>query len=469
MSLIISISGIRGTVGPGDNNLNPRNLVEFVSAFVQFLKTRSKNKKRLKIVVGRDGRASGEVFLNLTINIILSMGVDVLNVDLATTPTVEMAVILEGADAGIIITASHNPAEWNALKFLNNQGEFISKNDGRAILEIIKNKKINFVDGANFGKLEENFSYHNKHIDLILKDPLIVRDKIKKANFRVVVDGINSVGAKVMPELLKNLGVQDIKIINDKIDGKFNHNPEPIEKNLKQLGVEVKKYRADVGLAVDPDVDRLAMVDNLGQPMGEEYTLVMTADYVFKNFIKLKNKFKKNSVSNLSSSSALEDLTKTYQGKYFSSAVGEINVVQKMKQAKAVIGGEGNGGVIYPNLHYGRDALIGTALILSYLASEKKSCVELKKGLPDYYIIKHKIKLNSEVKINQIFAKIERAYQGEKNIKIDGLKIVFKKDKAWIHLRSSNTEPIIRLYCEAKNKKEAQKILNNIINDFINI
>jgi phosphomannomutase len=470
MSLICSISGIRGTIGPGSENLNPKNLIKFIAAFSKSLSLNKKNNKKLKIVVGRDGRISGEMFLGLTINILISLGVDVLNLGMATTPTIEMAVILEKADGGIIISASHNPKEWNGLKLLNNKGEFLNKKEGQKILEEIDDKEINFVEINKIGKVENNFSYHNRHILEILKLPLVSTSKIKKSNFRVVVDGINSVGALVVPEFLKSLGVKNIISINSDIKGKFNHNPEPIDKNLKQLCLAVKKNKADLGIAVDPDVDRLAIIDEKGYPIGEEYTLVFIANYVLKNFSIFKNKYNKTSVSNLSSSMALKDISYSRGGKYQVAAVGEINVVEKMKKNKAVIGGEGNGGIIYPELHYGRDALVGIALFLSYLSSENRTCSEIRKTLPNYFLLKEKIMLNNKANLDRILFKIENKYRSEKIIKIDGIKIIFKNKKAWIHLRKSNTEPIIRIYCEALNKKEAFKIfsdLNLFINSFI--
>ncbi|HOZ53185.1 MAG TPA: phosphoglucosamine mutase [bacterium] len=471
MSLICSISGIRGTIGSGPDNLNPENLIKFIAAFSETLASNKKDNKRIKVVIGRDGRVSGEMFLSLAINTLVSLGVDVLNLDLATTPTVEMAVILEKADGGIIISASHNPMDWNALKLLNSRGEFLNKKEGQRILKKINNEEINFVGVDSLGKVKNNFSYHNKHILEILKLSLVKKDKIKKSNLKIVVDGVNSVGALVIPELLKSLGVKNIFNINKDIEGRFNHNPEPIDKNLKQLCLAVKKNKADLGIAVDPDVDRLAIIDEKGHPIGEEYTLISIADYVFKNFSVFRNKYNKNSVSNLSSSMALKDLTMLAGGKYEASAVGEINVVEKMKKNKAVIGGEGNGGIIYPELHYGRDALVGIALFLSYLSTENKTCSELRERLPNYFLLKEKIVLDSKVDLNKILLSVEKKYKSEKILKTDGIKIIFKKDKSWIHLRKSNTEPIIRIYCEAPNKREALKIFSELelfIKNFIN-
>lgn len=471
MSLICSISGIRGTIGSGPENLNPENLIKFIAAFSEVLIFNKKNNKKIKVVIGRDGRVSGKMFLNLAINTLVSLGVDVLNLDMATTPTVEMAVILEKADGGIIISASHNPMNWNALKLLNNKGEFLNKKEGQKILKKINNKEISFVEVNNLGEVENNFSYHHKHILEILKLPLVNISRIKKSNFKIVVDGINSVGSLVVPEILKSLGVKNIININSDIKGKFNHNPEPIDKNLKQLCLAVKKNKADLGIAVDPDVDRLAIIDERGCPIGEEYTLVSVADYIFKNFSVFKNRYSKSSVSNLSSSMALEDLTISVGGRYEPAAVGEINVVEKMKRIRAVIGGEGNGGIIYPELHYGRDALVGIALFLSYLSTENKTCSELRKKIPNYFLLKEKIVLNSKIDLNKILLEIEKKYQAEKISKIDGIKIIFKKNKSWAHLRKSNTEPIIRIYCEASSKKEALNIFSELdlfIKNFIN-
>ncbi len=466
MALITSISGIRGTVGSGDSNLNPLNFINFVLAFGESLKRKNKGRKT-KIVLGRDGRISGEMFLSLATQSLISLGIDVLNINLASTPTVEIAVINEKTDGGIIISASHNPKEWNALKFLNNKGEFLNEKDGKKILSLAEKKNFSFVEVSDLGKYQENFSYDDVHIDKILKLPLINKKAIERADFKVVLDGINSVGAIVGKNLLKKLGVKNIIIINQEVDGDFNHNPEPIDKNLRQLSLAVKKLGADIGLAVDPDVDRLAIVDEQGNFWGEEYTLVAAADYIFKNYKIFQNKFKKNAVSNLSSSLALKDLAEKYQGKYFFSKVGEANVVEKTKKVKAAISGEGSGGIIYPCFHYGRDALVGIALILSFLSSERKKASEIRKELPGYFMVKEKIKLSSKVDTRKIFDKIEKRYKALEIIKIDGLKINFKKERAWVILRLSNTEPIIRIYCEAPTHKEAQKKFKEI-SDFIN-
>lgn len=460
MALITSISGIRGTLGSGDNNLNSINFSNFVLAFGEYLKRKNKGKK-IKVVLGRDGRISGEMFLNLAVQNLISLGIDVLNIDLASTPTVEIAVIRERANGGIIVSASHNPREWNALKLLNQKGEFLNEKEGQKVLLLAKKKDFSFVGVEFLGKKQENFSYDDIHISEILKLPLIDKKAIVKSNFKVVLDGINSVGALVGEKLLKKLGVKNVIVINPEVDGNFNHNPEPIDKNLGQLSLAVKKSSADIGLAVDPDVDRLAVVDNKGAFWGEEYTLVAVADYVFKNYKIFRNKFKKNTVSNLSSSLALKDLAESYGGTCFFSKVGEVNVVKKTKKVEAVISGEGNGGIIYPCFHNGRDALVGIALLLSYIAQEKKSAQQIKKSLPNYFILKEKIDLWAGFDLEKIFAKLEKKYNNQKIVKIDGLKIIFIKERSWIHLRKSNTEAIMRIYCEALTKKRVQEIFKN--------
>ncbi len=459
MALINSISGIRGTIGAGEDNLNSLNYSLFVLSFAEFLKRKNKKKKKIKVVIGRDSRISGSAFLSLAINHLIFLGVDVVNIDLASTPTVEMAVIKEKADGGIIISASHNPRDWNALKLLNNKGEFSDEKSMSEILRILRKKDFSFVSIDEIGSVEEIFNYEDFHIDEIIKLSLVDVEKIEKADFKIVVDAINSVGALVVPKLLNKLGLKNVVVINNDMDGCFNHNPEPIDENLKQLSSAVKKLKADLGIAVDPDVDRLALVDEKAEFFGEEYSLIAVSDYV------LRKKQGGNTVSNLSSSRALEDLSSKYGGRHYYSAVGELNVVDKMKKVKAIIGGEGNGGIIYPELHYGRDALVGIALFLSYLAEEKKTCSEIKKTLPAYYIIKKKVKIKED--INKIFSKIEKDYKKYDIIKKDGLKIVLEKEKSWIHLRASNTEPIVRLYCEALNKKEAFRLLNKIKKNYL--
>lgn len=461
MPLISSISGIRGTIGSSDDNLNPQNFLNFCLSFGEFIKETKKNKKA-KIVVGRDGRISGESFINLVINSLIFLGIDVVDIGLASTPTVEIAVVEEKADGGIIISASHNPKEWNALKLLNNKGEFMSKDSGEMVLKIAQEKNFSFVSIDNIGKIEKKYFYTDIHIKKILKLPLIKKGAIKKRNFKIVVDGINSVGSLAIKRLLENLGIKDIVVINETINGKFNHNPEPIDQNLKQLFKAVKKNKADLGIAVDPDVDRLSFVDERGVYFGEENTLISVAKYVLENYKLFKNKYKKVTVSNLSSSLGLRDVSENFSGKCFFSPVGEVHVVAEMKKQKAVIGGEGNGGIIFPEFHYGRDALIGVALFLSYLSSLKIKASELKDGLPKYFLIKHKIELKKGLNIDIMFDKIEGKYKGLEISKSDGLKIVFSKEKSWVHLRKSNTEPIIRIYCEAPSKEKALNLLKEI-------
>lgn len=466
MSLIFSISGARGTLGSGEDNLNPINFIDFVLAFSSVLREERK-KNSLKIVVGRDARISGEMFLNLAINVLLAQGVDVYNLDLATTPTLEMAVIKERADGGIIISASHNPMNWNALKFLNHQGEFIDKNFSQKMMKKLEKKDFALNSFSNLeklklGNLKNDFNYQQKHIAEILQLKIIKKSKISQANFKVVVDGINSVGAIVIPELLKSLGVKKIILINSELEGKFAHNPEPIDKNLRQLSTAVKKNKADLGIAVDPDVDRLAIIDENGRPIGEEYTLVAVAEYVLENFSYFKNKYQKNTVSNLSSSQALKDIAEKFSGKYFASAVGELNVVAQMKKVKALIGGEGNGGVIFPELHYGRDALVGIALFLSALAEKGIKVSQWRQNLPNYFMLKEKIIINKEIDYKKIVSALKECYNDLEIITIDGLKIVLPQEASWVHLRKSNTEPIIRLYIEAPNKKLAQQLFQKI-------
>lgn len=461
MALITSISGIRGTIGSGEDNLNPQNFINFALAFGEFIKKTKKGKKA-KIVIGRDGRISGKSFIDLTINSLLFLGIDVVDIDLASTPTVEIAVIEEKADGGIIISASHNPKEWNALKLLNNKGEFLDKKSGEAVLQIASKKNYSFVSIDEIGKIIKKYFYTKVHIDKILKLSLVDKNIIKKRNFKIVVDGINSVGSLAVYNLLQKLNVKNVIIINKEVDGNFNHNPEPIEKNLKQLCKEVVKQKADLGIAVDPDVDRLAFVDEQGNYFGEENTLVSVSKYVLENFSVFKNKYQKISVSNLSSSLALKDVTENYQGKCFYSAVGEANVVAEMKKQKAVIGGEGNGGIIYPEFHYGRDALVGIALFLTYLAKEKNKVSELKKKLPKYFLLKDKIELKKSLNVDKMFDRIEKKYSKFEISKIDGLKIIFFENKSWIHLRKSNTEPIVRVYCEAPSENLAKNLFKEI-------
>lgn len=456
MSLIKSISGFRGTIGgnPGDN-LTPLDIVKFTAAYAKWIK---ENASQPKVVVGRDGRMSGEMVQNIVVSTLSAMGVDVINVGLSTTPTVEMAVVFENANGGIILTASHNPKEWNALKLLNNKGEFISSEEGKKILENADNESFEFVTVDKLGKISSADDALEKHINAILNYPLVNADAIAAKDFRIVIDAINSSGAIAVPELLIKLGVKEenIIVLNKEVTGNFAHNPEPLPQYLTQLCNEVVKQKADLGIAVDPDVDRLCFVNEDGSLFGEEYTLVAVADYV------LKQK-KGNTVSNMSSTRALRDVTEQQGGEYTPSAVGEVNVVNKMKATNAVIGGEGNGGVIVPDLHYGRDALIGIALFLSHLAEQNISMSKLRLTYPGYFISKNKITLEKGTNVNEIFSKIKENYKNNPINTEDGLKIEFDKD--WVHLRTSNTEPIIRIYSESNFEVTADNIAKKIMRD----
>jgi len=450
LTLIKSISGIRGTIGgkPG-SNLTPVDIVECTAGYGLWIKKRSSN---AKVVVGRDGRITGKMVSQLAINTLLSMGIDVIDLDLSTTPTVEIAVAEEGASGGIIFTASHNPKQWNALKFLNDKGEFISAADGEEILNYIAEGKLDFVEVDHIGKLTTDNTYIDKHIDMILDLPYVNVSAIREKNFTVVVDCINSTGAISVPPLLKKLGC-NIHLINEEITGEFAHNPEPRPEHLKDLSNKVVELKADLGISVDPDVDRLAFVSEDGSMFGEEYTLVAVADGIL-------TKKKGNTVSNLSSTRALADVTRNHGGEYTASAVGEVNVVNAMKATNAVIGGEGNGGVILPDLHYGRDALAGIALMLDLLANRNISMSQLKSGYPSYTIVKDKIELTPEIDVDHLLDEMAKVYQEEKLNTVDGLKIDF--DQGWIHMRKSNTEPIIRVYSEASTTDEATRLANNI-------
>lgn len=457
MSLIKSISGIRGTIGGvvGDN-LTPVDVVKFSSAYAAWLLSNKKKKSTAKVVVGRDGRMSGEMVQQLVIAALSGMGIDVINLDLSTTPTVEMAVKLLSADGGIIITASHNPREWNALKLLNAAGEFIPAEAGSSILEIADTDKYVFAGVDKLGKVETHTGMLELHIEHILKNKWVDRDAIAAAGFNVVVDAINSTGAKAVPELLRALGVKKITVINEEINGKFAHNPEPLPENLTELSREVLRVKADIGIAVDPDVDRLCFVCEDGTMFGEEYTLVAVADYVL-------GMEKGNTVSNLSSTRALKDVTIKHGGQYFASAVGEVNVVNKMKKINAVIGGEGNGGIIVPDLHYGRDALIGIALFLSHLAKSGKGVKKLRSTYPDYFMSKNKIQLQPGIHVQEIFEKVKEKYRNNPMNTEDGLRIEFDND--WVHLRTSNTEPIIRIYSESNFETTAENISIRLMKD----
>jgi len=452
MPLIKSISGIRGTLGdrPGED-LTLSDVVSFARAFGNLIKAKDWGNK---IVVGRDARPSGPVFRDLIVKTLLAEGFKVVDLGLATTPTVEMAVIGEQAAGGIIISASHNPIEWNALKLLNNEGEFLSAADGQNLLEIATHQEKGAPSiGTDQNNLAIDNSYYQKHIDSVVKLKLIDTPAIRKANFKVVVDGINSIGGLIIPDLLEKLGAKEIIKLNCEPNGQFAHNPEPLEKNLTQLSEAVIANQADLGLVVDPDVDRLAFMDERGKMFGEEYTLVAVADYVLKNYCPCL--YQKASVSNLSSSRALKDVTEKHGGLYEAAAVGEVNVIVKMKEIGAVIGGEGNGGVILPELHYGRDALVGTALFLSALAQSGQKISEFRKNFPDYHMIKDKIELTPGINVKELLKKLQTEYQGSPELvkisDIDGLKIDYPD--CWLHLRASNTEPIIRLYGEAKGQR----------------
>ena len=454
MALIKSISGIRGTIGGKTNeNLTPLDVVKFTAAYGTWLASQSKNNK---IVLGRDGRISGEMVSNLVTSTLISLGFNVIDLGLSTTPTVEMAVKFEDAAGGIILTASHNPKEWNALKLLNSKGEFISGDEGKLILALAEKEEFNFVQIDELGTIIKNDELLKKHINSCVNYKFVDIVAIKKAKFKIVVDAINSTGAIAVPALLKALGVQDIMVINEEVNGKFAHNPEPLPEHLTQLSNEVVKQNASLGIAVDPDVDRLCFVCEDGSMFGEEYTLVAVADYML-------SKQKGNTVSNMSSTRALKDVTLKYGGEYFPSAVGEVNVVNRMKEKNAVIGGEGNGGIIVPDLHYGRDALIGIALFLTHLATSKKTIKQLRNTFPNYFISKNKITLTEGINVGDIFEKIKDKYKNQPINTEDGLKIEFDKD--WVHLRTSNTEPIIRIYAESNFETTADNIAKRIMQD----
>ncbi len=454
MSLIKSISGIRGTIGgkPG-NNLSPLDVVKFTAAYGTWLMQQGDKRK---IVVGRDGRISGEMVQRLVVSTLNALGLDVVDVGLSTTPTVEMAVIFENAAGGIILTASHNPKEWNALKLLNEKGEFIDSKDGAALLALAEKEDFTFAPVDKLGSYIQNNTALQKHIETIVNYPLVDAEAITKSKFKIIVDAINSTGAIAVPALLKALGVKDVTVLNEEVNGKFAHNPEPLPQHLTQLCNEVNRKKASLGIAVDPDVDRLCFINEDGSFFGEEYTLVAIADFV------LQQK-PGNTVSNMSSTRALKDITVKYGGEYFTSAVGEVNVVNKMKAVNAVIGGEGNGGIILPDLHYGRDALIGIALYLTYLAKSKKSSKQLRGTFPDYFISKNKIELDQAVNVQSIFEKIKKKYKNNPINTEDGLRIEFEND--WVHLRTSNTEPIIRIYAESNFETTAENIARRIMHD----
>jgi len=449
MSLIKSISGIRGTIGgKAGEGLNPLDIVKFTSAYATLIRRTTKVDSN-KIVVGRDARISGEMVKNVVCGTLMGMGFDVVNIGLASTPTTEVAVTMEGACGGIIITASHNPRHWNALKLLNEKGEFLNAEEGQEVLRIAEAEDFDFADVDGLGKYVEDDTYDQKHIDMVLGLDLVDVDAIRKANFRVAFDAVNSVGGIILPKLLEKLGVQTVTPLFAEPTGDFQHNPEPLEKNLGDIMSLMAKGEHDVAFVVDPDVDRLAFICEDGTMYGEEYTLVTVADYVLKHT-------PGNTVSNLSSTRALRDVTAKYGMQYNAAAVGEVNVVTKMKDTDAVIGGEGNGGVIYPAAHYGRDALVGIALFLSHLAHEGKKVSELRKTYPEYFIAKNRIDLDPSIDVDAVLVKVKDIYKNEEVNDIDGVKIDFP-DK-WVHLRKSNTEPIIRVYSEASTMEAADEI-----------
>ena len=454
MTLIKSISGIRGTIGGiAGNGLTPIDIVKFTAAYGSWVVGKTNNRK---IVLGRDARISGEMVNNLVIGTLQGLGIEVIDLGLSTTPTVEIAVPMENAGGGIILTASHNPKQWNALKLLNEKGEFISDADGKEVLDIAEKSEFEFADVDALGKVTSNDTYLQKHIDIILALPLVDVEAIKAANFKIAIDCVNSTGGIFVPALLKALGVETIYELYCEPNGHFPHNPEPLPENLTEIAKVVQSKNADLGIVVDPDVDRLCFVNEDGTMFGEEYTLVAVADYILKNT-------PGNSVSNLSSTRALRDVTEQSGGEYHASAVGEVNVVNKMKATNAIIGGEGNGGIIYPELHYGRDALVGIALFLTHLAKSGKTISVLRNSYPQYHISKNKITLTPEMDIDALMEKVQERYKNQPNTTIDGLKIEF--DKQWVHLRRSNTEPIIRIYSEASTETVAENLAAKIIAD----
>jgi phosphomannomutase len=454
VALIKSISGIRGTIGGKvAENLSPVDIVKFAAAYGTWLLEENKTPK---VVIGRDGRVSGNMVQSLVVNTLVGLGIDVIDIGLSTTPTVEMAVVWEQAGGGIIITASHNPKEWNALKLLNDKGEFISGDDGKKVLEIAADDAYQFANVDHLGTVSTNDQYFQKHIDAILAYPLVNVEAIREKNFKVVVDVVNSTGALVIPQLLKALGVEDVILLNGEVTGKFAHNPEPLPENLTELSNAVKSNKADLGIAVDPDVDRLCFVNEDGSMFGEEYTLVAVADYILQHRAG-------NTVSNMSSTKALKEITIQRGGVYTPAAVGEVNVVNKMKSTQAVIGGEGNGGIIVPDFHYGRDALIGIGLFLSALAQHKNGIKSFRNKYPDYFISKNKIELDPSIDVNVVFEQIQEKYKHHPMNTEDGLKIEFDED--WVHLRTSNTEPIIRIYAESNFETTANNIALKIMRD----
>ncbi len=455
MSLIKSISGIRGTIGgKAGEAFTPLDIVKYTAAYGIWVKSRQANEP--KIVIGRDARISGDMASKLVAATLQGVGLDVIDIGLSTTPTVELAVVAEKASGGIIITASHNPVQWNALKLLNENGEFISASEGEVVLHIAESESFEFAEVKKLGKYYTDDTYLQKHIDAILQLPLVNQAAIAAKQYYVIVDAVNSTGGVAVPMLLKALGIKKVTLLNGEPTGIFAHNPEPLPENLLQISNEIQRGRFDLGIVVDPDVDRLALVCEDGSMFGEEYTLVAVADYI------LKNK-KGNTVSNLSSTRALRDVTEKAGGTYFASAVGEVNVVTAMKENNAVIGGEGNGGIIYPELHHGRDALVGIALFLSHLATTGYSASRLRASYPNYHISKNKIELTPNINVDTILASIKAKYSKNPINSVDGVKIEF--DKEWVHLRKSNTEPIIRIYSESETQATAEYLANKIITD----
>lgn len=459
MTLIKSISGIRGTIGGkvGDN-LTPVDAVKFAAAYGMFLKQNSK-KEKLTVVIGRDARISGSMIQNLVQNTLIGLGINVIDLGLSTTPTVEVAVPMEKADGGIILTASHNPKQWNALKLLNEKGEFLSGKEGELILQIAESEAFDFAEVDDLGEITTNDSYMDIHIDEVLDLPLVDADLVKTKKYKVVVDAVNSTGGIIIPNLLEQMGVEVVKLYCNP-NGHFPHNPEPLKEHLGDICKLVVEEKADFGIVVDPDVDRLAFISNDGEMFGEEYTLVAIADYVL-------SKTPGNTVSNMSSSRALRDITNKHNGSYQASAVGEVNVVELMKKTNAIIGGEGNGGIIYPELHYGRDSIVGTALFLTYLANQDKTVAELRASYPQYYMSKNKIELTPQIDVDAILVSMTEKYKNDSSTSslntIDGVKIDFAEN--WVHLRKSNTEPIIRIYTEAQTQELADTLAFRIIEE----
>lgn len=455
MTLIKSISGIRGTIGGkvGDN-LTPIDAVKFASAYGTFLKN-SSNKEELKVVIGRDSRISGPMIHNLVVNTLIGLGIHVIDLGLSTTPTVEVAVPMEKADGGIILTASHNPKQWNALKLLNAKGEFLSGAEGQTILELAEKEAFDFAEVDNLGTIEYKDNYMDLHIEEVLNLKLVDVEAIKARKFKVVVDAVNSSGGIIIPALLRRLGVEVVELYCEP-NGHFPHNPEPLKEHLQDICELVKKEKADFGVVVDPDVDRLAFISNDGEMFGEEYTLVAVADYVL-------SKTPGNTVSNLSSSRALRDITNKHNGEYNASAVGEVNVVELMKATNAIIGGEGNGGIIYPEIHYGRDSIVGVALFLTHLSNLDMTVAELRASYPQYYMSKNKIELTPKLNVDMILEQIAENYSDQDVSTIDGVKIDFPT--SWVHLRKSNTEPIIRIYTEAGTQEDADSLAIRMIEE----